>query len=286
MHELIAFFRLHSKWFVFAFYAVVSCMLLVSNNPYQQHVYLTSANAVASGVYGSGYEITSYFNLRDINNDLNARNAALQSEVVNLHERLDRLQEAHYTDTMRVDSTMSHFSFVVAHVINNSISRPFNYLTINRGSDDGIKTELGVIDQNGVVGIVSNVGAHNSRVISLLNPNFRLSCRVKGSNGFGSLVWPGGDPSVALLEELPRHTVYKVGDTIVTSGYSAVFPAGIPVGKIIGNKGSRKDNFFTLRVKLFADFSTLSTVQVVINNHRDELKALEAGEKDDENKGY
>lgn len=283
MHELFAFFRNNSKWFVFIIYVVISCMLLFQNNPYQHHVYLTSANTVASTVYGLGNEVTSYFNLRQINNDLNSRNADLQSEVLNLREQLDRLQEDRCTDTLRTDSTTGHFRFIMAHVINNSVSKPFNYLTLNKGSDDGIQTEWGVIDQNGVVGIISNVGPHSCRVISLLNPNFRLSCKVKNSEGFGSLVWSGTDPELALLEELPRHTVYHTGDTIVTSGFSAVFPPGIPVGTVISNDQSRKENFFTLKVKLFADFSTLSTVQVVVNNYRDELKALEEGEKDNEN---
>ena len=169
------------------FYVVLSCILLFQKNPYQHHVYLTSANAVASGTYSLSNEITSYFNLREINADLNARNAALQQEVVNLREQLDILHEKNFTDTMKVDSTMQHFEFIVAHVINNSVSKPYNYITINKGSNDGLKPEWGVIDQNGVVGIVSNVGPHTARVISLLNPNFRLSCKVKNSDGFGSL---------------------------------------------------------------------------------------------------
>lgn len=282
MNELIAFLRSNSKWFLFIIYVVISCMLLFHTNPYQHHVYLTSANAVASGVYGFSNEVTSYFNLREVNNDLNARNAALQSELINLREQLDRLHEEMYTDTLVTDSVMGHFEFKVAHVINNSISKPYNYLTLNKGSNDGIKPEMGVIDQNGVVGIISNVGPHSSRVISLLNPNFRVSAKVKNSDGFGSLVWSGNDPTLALLEELPRHTIYHMGDTVVTSGYSTVFPPGIPIGIVMSNDQSRKDNFFTLNVKLLPDFSTLSTVQVIVNNYRDELKALEAGESAEE----
>ena len=179
---------------------------------------------------------------------------------------------------------MRHFDFIVAHVINNSISHPFNYLTINKGSSDGIKPELGVIDRNGVVGIVSTTGAHSARVISLLNPHFRLSCKIKRSDYFGSLVWDGANPSQALLEELPRHTVFEPGDTIVTSGYSAVFPSGLPVGVIIGADTDRNQNFFTLRVRLLADFTTLGNVQVVINNQAEEIRALSAGEENDSKK--
>lgn len=134
---------------------------------------------------------------------------------------------------------------------------------------------MGVIDHSGVVGTISVAGPHYSRVISLLNPNFRLSCKIKGSEHFGSLVWDGDDPSVALLEELPRHTVFTAGDTIVTSGYSAVFPAGLPVGVIVEDHKDHKENFFTLRVKLFADFTRLSNVQIVVNNYRDEILEVE-----------
>lgn len=170
---------------------------------------------------------------------------------------------------------------MVAHVINNSISRPFNYITVNKGSRDGIRPELGVIDRNGVVGIVSNVGPGSSRVISLLNPHFRLSCKLKSTDYFGSLVWDGLAPDEALLEELPRHTNFAPGDTVVTSGYSAVFPAGLPVGVVMENESDRNQNFFTLRVRLLADFTTLGNVQVVINNRAEELRALTAGEEND-----
>lgn len=281
MHELIAFFTRNSKWFVFAIYVVVSCMLLFNSDPYRHHLYLTSASGIASAVYKTSNNVTSYFNLRETNEDLNRRNAALEQEVVNLRQQLDQLQERQYTDTLVPDSGVQHFEFIVAHVINNSVVHPYNYLTINKGRLDGIQPEMGVINQNGVVGIVSVVGAHASRVISLLNPHFRLSCKIKGSDNFGSLVWDGAKPEIAMLEELPRHTKFQPGDTIVTSGYSAVFPPGLPVGAIIADGEKHKENFFALKIKLFSDFSALSNVQVILNNYRTELKNLEAGEDDD-----
>lgn len=278
MNELFNFFVKNSKWFVFAIFVVISCMLLFHGNPYQQHVYLTSAGRVVSSVYKTSNNVTSYFNLREINDDLNRQNASLQKEIVMLRERIDGMMEKEFVDTLVPDSGVQHFDFIVAHVINNSISKPFNYLTINKGSEDGVKPELGVVDRNGVVGIVSNVGPHSARVISLLNPNFRLSCKIKRSDSFGSLVWDGKSPRQALLEELPRHTVFEPGDTVVTSGYSAVFPAGLPVGIVLEDDVDHNQNFFTLKILLFADFTTLGNVQVVVNNYRDELEALKAGE--------
>lgn len=284
MNELFSFLIKHSKWFVFTFLVVISCMLLFKDDPYRQHVYITSAGRLASTAYKGANNVTSYFNLHDINEDLNRRNAELQAQIVQMQERIDIMQEAGFTDTLVLEDDVRHFDFIVAHVINNSISRPFNYLTINKGSRDGIRPELGVIDQNGVVGIVSNVGPGSARVISLLNPHFRLSCKIKRSDYFGSLVWDGQSPEEALLEELPRHTVFNIGDTIVTSGYSAVFPAGLPVAVVLDDNTDKNQNFFSLRVKLLADFTTLGNVQVVVNSQADEIRALSAGEENDAKK--
>lgn len=260
---------------MFAFYVIISCVFLFDHNPYHHHVYMTSAGKLASSVYEEANTFTSYFHLRDINEDLQRRNASLETEVIGLRHQLRLYQEAAYADTMTVDETLNPYSFILAHVINNSISRPYNYITIEKGELDGIKPEMGVVDQNGVVGVVNIVAPHSARIISLLNPNFRLSCRVKGSDSFGSLVWDGVTYEEAVLEELPKHTVFKQGDTIVTSGYSAVFPEGIPVGTVIGKARGSNDNFFTLRVKLLTDFSQLSTVRIVSNALKEEIERVE-----------
>jgi rod shape-determining protein MreC len=257
---------------------VMAGCLLFNNNPYQHHVYLTSAGEVSSAVFDVAGNVTSYFNLRENNEDLNRRNADLQLEVIALREQVQHLHEKQAelrADTLAPFAALRHYQFIVAHVVNNSVMQAHNYITINKGSDDGVTPEMGVIDQNGVVGIVNVVSSHHARVISLLNPNFRLSCKIKGNESFGSLVWDGIDPRYAVLEELPRHTKYHRGDTVITSGYSAVFPENIPVGIVVSDNKGRNENFFALKVKLLSDFSTLNNVQVVVNNYSEELKALE-----------
>lgn len=257
-------------------------MLLSNGDPYHRHLYLTSANSVAATVYDVSNNATGYFNLREINADLNRRNAELQSEVLALRHSMQLEAEKHYTDTMALDSGVAPFRFIVANVVNNSISRPYNYLTINKGALDGVRPEMGVINATGVVGIVSVTGPHSARVISLLNPNFRLSCKLKHTDNIGSLVWDGRDPDIALLEELPRHTVYQPGDTVVTSGYSDVFPAGLPVGVVMQDDYNDQENFFTLKLRLLSDFSSLNNVQVVVSSMSAEYKSLEAGEGNEE----
>ena len=278
MRELLQFFIRNSKWFVFAIYVVASCVLLFTFNPYQHHVYLTSASQIAGAVYGAANNVTSYFNLRENNEDLNRRNVTLQNEVLALREQIQALRERH-ADSSEILPMARHYDFIVCHVINNSVMRPYNYITVNKGSNDGVAPEMGVIDQNGVVGIVNVVTPNYARVISLLNPHFRVSCKIKGDESFGSLVWDGKDPGSAVLEELPRHTVYHRGDTVVTSGHSAVFPPGLPVGIVESNNASDNDNFFSLRIRLLSDFTKLNNVQIVKNNNAAELNMLDEANK-------
>lgn len=275
MRNLFNFLVKYSAWFVFTFYVIVSCVLLFDRNPYQHHVYMTSAGRIASSVYEASNNVTSYFHLHDINEDLQYRNASLEAEVISLRRQLREYNELIYADTMIVAEPLRQYDFIIAHVINNSITHPYNYITIEKGSLDGIKPEMGVVDQNGVVGVVNIVGPHNSRLISLLNPDFRLSCKILGSDVFGSLVWDGKNHEEAILEELPKHTVFQPGDTIITSGYSAVFPEGIPVGIVKESLKNHDDNFFTLRIKLLTDFSKLSTVRIISNEMLDEIKEIE-----------
>jgi len=274
MNNLLNFFLKHSSWLVFLIYLIASCVLLFKDNPYQQSVYLTSANAVSATVYEGISEVTSYFHLKSINEDLQERNALLEQELIDLREQLG--EKAVENPGELHQPVLSHFHFVNARVISNSTARANNFITINRGADDGIKPEMGVIDANGVVGIVNVVGPHAARVISLLNPDMRLSCKLRGSEFFGSLVWDGKSPQYAILEELPKHIKFNVGDTVVTNGYSSVFPEGIIVGVVDRQTAGLNDSFITLRVRLTTNFSQLSAVRVITNDMREQLKKLEA----------
>ena len=276
MNNLLYFFIKARPWILFTVYAVIGCILLFNSNPYQHSVYLTSANSISTGVYNAASGVTSYFNLRNINEDLQRRNSDLELELLALKQQMLQFHDMEYAQTHPVDSALQRYNFILAHVINNSVHRPHNYITIQKGALDGIKPDMGVVDQNGVVGKVNVVGPHSARIISLLNNNLRLSFKVKSSNTVGSLVWDGDDYRVALLEEIPRHATFNKGDTIITSGYSTSFPEGIPVGVILGEKKGHDDNFHTLMVKLFTDFSKLSTVRIIVDNMAEELKVIEA----------
>ena len=275
MNNLLQFIIKHIHWFVFLIYMVVSCILLFRSNPYQQSVYLSSANSVASTVFEGYSAVTSYFGLKSANEEMQQQNTALLLEVAQLKKQLRNYQLQIPDTTGILAKSEQEYSFVVANVISNSVSQPANFITIDRGSLDGIMPEMGVVGHDGVVGIVNVVGPHSARVISLLNPQFRLSCKVKGSDFFGSLVWDGKDAYHAVLEEMPKHVKFAKGDTIVTSGYSSVFPEGLIVGTIVEQIKDKNDNFFSLRIALSTDFTQLSTVRTIKNNRQAEIMALD-----------
>ncbi len=277
MREIIDFIRHYSTWFVFTFYVLLSLLLLFNNNPYQRHVYMTSAGAVSASVYGAVNNVTSYFGLRQINDDLQQHVSDLETEILSLRKELTEYKEA--SDTVSFKG-QSDFTFIVARVINNSIAKPHNFITIDAGSEEGIRPEMGVIDHNGVVGVVDVVGKHHSRVISLLNPDLHLSCKLKGKDFFGSLVWDGNNCTEALLEEMPKHGNYAKGDIVVTSGFSAIFPKDIKVGKVIAITPDPDGTFVTLRVKLSTDFARLSTVRVIENSSLDDIMSVESVNED------
>lgn len=275
MRTLIDFLAKYSTSMLFLLYVLVSCILLFSGNLYQRSVYLTSANAVSSSIYGVAHGVTGYFNLRSINSDLQQRNASLENEVLNLKNEIAYLKTILPPDSLSLTNIpVSRFNFVMATVINNSTSKARNFFTINRGSIDGIKPGMGVVDHNGILGIVNVTGRKSARVISVLNITQKFSVKVKGTNHVGSLTWKEGNPDVAYVEELPRHIHYHVGDTIVTSGYSTTFPEGIPVGYVMAQIRTGDDNFYTLKIRLSADFNELSTVRVIIDEFKEEMDSL------------
>lgn len=188
MRNLIDFLVKYSTAMLFMLLVLLSCILLFTGNTYQQSVYLTSANAFAGSIFEVGQSVTGYFNLRNINQDLQQRNASLENEVLNLKNEIAYLKTIVPLDSAteaRIPS--ARFDFVMATVINNSTHRPRNFFTINRGSADGIMPGMGVVDQNGIVGIVNVTGKKSARIISVLNETQRFSVKVKGSNYVGSL---------------------------------------------------------------------------------------------------
>ena len=273
MRNLLNFLIKYSTWFVFTFYVLISCILLVKSSSDHFSVYMSSANAIGGAIYRTTSEVTEYFGLRAVNQKLQESNARLENEVLNLRQQLSQyqimLQDA--SDSLRINQ---RFGYVGASVINNSTRHPRNHFTIDRGSADGIAPGMGVVDQSGVVGIVDVTGKHTARVISLLNQNQHFSAKIKDTPYVGSLTWRGDDPSVAFLEEVPRHAKFHIGDTIVTSGFSTTFPEGINIGTVMGKVKTNDDTFLSLKIRLASNFKTLGTVRIINDVLKQELDSL------------
>ena len=263
MRNLLNFLIKYNYWFLFLLLEVTSFVLLFRFNRYQQSLFFTSANAAVGAVYETTGSVKSYFHLRSINSDLLDRNLLLEQQLVALQNRL--LQQGVDSATMHSieRATPGSFRLHEAKVIKNSLSFEDNYLTLDKGSADGIRPEMGVVDARGVVGIVFKTSPHYAIVISLLNSKSSISCKIAGSDYFGYLKWQGGDVQYAYLKDLPRHAQFNLGDTVVTSGYSTVFPEGIMVGTVDDMQDSHDSLSYLLKVKLATDFGKVNAVRVV-----------------------
>ena len=278
MRKLLDFLLGKKHWFLFILFEVLSVTLIYRNNSYQRSVILNSSNVVSGYLLSLSGNIQSYFNLREINKNLQEQNGQMELKLLELQEQIESMQADTVTfKGAAADSTTMPFPyrFIVADVVNNNIVHLSNYITINKGKYDGIKPDMGVVSETGVVGIVSNVSEHFSVVIPLLNPKSKISCKVFRSNYFGYLAWDGKEAAYATLEEIPRHSEFQQGDTIVTSGYSAIFPPGLIVGTIEGFSKEHDDNFYALRIKLATSFASLHHVRVITNSLQDEQINIE-----------
>lgn len=274
MRNLLNFLIKYGTWFVFLFYVTVSAVLLVTHNSYRQSVYLTSANVASAALNSTTSQVTGYFHLRGINESLQESNARLQNEVLNLSNQLAECR-ALLNDSAMKSTFLNRFDYIPATVISNSVRHPRNYFSINKGTLDGVRVGMGIVDQNGVAGIVNVAGPHTARAISLLNETQKFSVKIKGTNYIGSLAWKGSDPAVAYMGEVPRHTKFHVGDTVVTSGYSTTFPPDIPVGTVMNRIKGSDDNFYILKIRLTSDFRALSAVRVIKDEYKNELDSLQ-----------
>ncbi|WP_431433504.1 rod shape-determining protein MreC [Bacteroides hominis] len=275
MRNLLNFLLKYNHWFLFILLEVISFVLLFRFNHYQHSVYFSSANVVAGKVYEVSGGITSYFHLKSVNEDLLDRIMELEQQNSNLENALVK----HLSDSTELNSIRNlsdtDYEIFKARVINNSLNLVDNYITLNRGSKDGIRPEMGVVDGNGVVGIVYETSSHYSRVISVLNSKSSISCKIVGSEYFGYLKWEYGDSRYAYLKDLPRHAEFNLGDTVVTSGYSTVFPEGIMIGTVDDMADSNDGLSYLLKVKLATDFGKVSEVRVIARTGQREQKELE-----------
>lgn len=264
MYNLLDFLRKYHHWFLFLLLEALSVVMLLSYNSYQGNAWLSSANHIAGKVYEVESGVTSFFSLTRVNEELTLRNFYLERQV----DQLRRLYTDATNDTTVAERNelrfLSQFKLIPAKVVSNTINKPDNLITINKGKDDGVEVDMGVACGNGVVGVVYLVSDHYAVVIPALNSSSsRISCAIRSRNYFGYLHWTGGDPTIAFVEDIPRHAKLKKGEWVVTSGYSSIFPQGILVGQIEKVFNSNDGLSYKLQIRLSTDFSCLRDVVVI-----------------------
>lgn len=263
MRNLIEFLSHHAHWVLFLLLEAVAVTLLFRFNSYQGSVWFTSANAVVGKVYEWNSAVTSFFSMSRANEQLTLRNFYLERQVKQL-ARLYAEQTGDTTVTRRNERDfLREYDLVPAKVVSNTLDRADNLLTIDRGEADGVKADMGVVSGQGLVGVVLTASSHYAIVLPVLNTKSRISCAIRGRGYFGYLRWYGGDPSVAYVEDIPRHARFNRGDWVETSGYSAIFPPGVMVGRIEQVYNSRDGLSYRLKVRLATDFGCLRDVCVV-----------------------
>ena len=271
MKHLLEFLWRFRHWLLFIVLEALSLALLLHFNSYPRSVWLSSAGRVAGIVYEWADGVTSYFRLKGVNEDLSRRNAWLE-ERVSVLER--HLREAGDTSAAALQLPPP-YQTIRARVIKNSLNLVDNYITLDHGEAAGVRPDMGVAGTDGVVGIVYKVSARYALVLPVLNSRSNLSCMIQGSGYFGYLRWEGGDPRYAWLEDLPRHAEFELGDTVVTSGYSAVFPQGVTVGTVDDAVDADDGLSYRLKIRLTTDFGRLDAVRILARTGREEQKRLE-----------
>lgn len=242
-----------------------------NNLDFHKSKFVNSANSISGGLYSQISNITEYLDLKSENKFLAEENTRLK----NLLEKNNSI--SFNSDSTVTDSIKYHqkYTFTTAKIINNNYSNGFNFLTINKGENDGINKEMAVINSRGIIGFTDYTSSGYARVQSILNRNSKINARLKNSNYFGSLGWDGKNYNIVQLSDIPRQAPLKIGDTIETGGMSTIFPEGVLIGTISKiNKGNTADN--KVDVTLFNDMSNLNFVYVVKNLDKEEIKSLEA----------
>jgi rod shape-determining protein MreC len=270
MRNLFLFLWKYNFFILFLLLEMLCGYLIVRNNNFQRASFTNSTNEAAVKVNSVVSAVTEYINLRITNDALSRENAGLKTLMPNVYY-VDSAIRRSISDTI----LKQQYTYMTAKVINNSINRRNNYLTLDRGRLQGVKPEMGVVCPDGIVGIVKDVSDHYCTVMSFLHKSSLVSSRIKRTEFIGSMKWEGIDASHASLDDIENHVKVMKGDTIITTSFSSVYPEGIMIGVVDKVSPGSGSTFQDISVKLSTEFGSLSYVYIVDNLFKDEQKALE-----------
>lgn len=271
MRSLFAFVIKHNFIFIFVLLQAFSFWLMVQNTAYQGSRVLNSSNSAVASLYETSANATEYLSLREENDRLANENTvlrnALKSNLYVLPLKVYKINDTIYRQ---------QYTYISSKVVNSSVNKMRNYLTLNVGNDMGVKRDMAVMSGDGIVGIVTDASDNFSSVMSLLHKDLRVNCQLKRDGSFGPLTWNGDDYRHCILTDIPTHVKIKAGDTVVTSELSGIFPEGIMVGTVESFERKSNESFFTVKVKLSADLKKVKHVYVIKNKFKDERDSLES----------
>ena len=274
MYNLVRFLVRYHLFFFFLLLEGFCFYLIYQNSHYHQASFVNMANSANGRVYKSYSGVTDYLYLKKFADSLVKENASLHARLMDSKNDTITVQKEQM-DTLSKKMEQV-YTYTAAKVIRNSVNQSSNYIYINRGRNQGITPQMGVIDPSGVVGQVVNVTDDYAAVMSLLNKKFQVSVKLKHTNYFGPLSWEGKNTTMAKLKEIPKHVKLKVGDTLVTSGYSELFPENVMVGTVKHMNAEPEENFLDIDVALSTNMNNLSYVYVVTNLKKKELQILDS----------
>jgi len=272
MRTLLRFIQKYSNFLLFLVLETVANVFIVQGSNYQRSKIIGLNRQVSGYVFSKVDGIREYLSLKETNQVLVRENMALRNRLDHIELRFDSsIVRSEFRDPY-------HYQYVPSRVVRNSVYKQYNYMTLDRGKKQGVFRDMGVISDEGLVGIVLEASNSFATVIPIINRDFRLSVKLKSNNYAGILQWEGESPLFALLNEIPFHVDLTDQDTIMTSGFSSIFPEGIEVGTI-DSYTLEKGNFYEIRVKLSTDFQRLFHVNVIRNFRQEEQQDLEGQDR-------
>lgn len=277
MRNLLIFINKYNAFFLFIIFEVSALVIYIKFNSFQKASFINSTSKLTGTLYTQVNELYGYLSLREVNDSLAKENARLRGQL-KASFYIDSVNKKQVTDTIY----KQQYTYIEAKVINNSTNRSNNYITINRGSLQGVGKGMGVICSSGIVGKVVFVGPHMSIVQSLLHKDSRFSAMLSKNHEIGYIEWTDDlDPHKGYLKDVSNNAQPHVGEEVVTSEFS-LFPAGIPVGKVSNLRTKNGGFALNMEVRLAVDYGKLQYVDVVVNKFAEEQAGLEAQQKKDE----
>lgn len=274
MDSLLKFLKRIHFLLIFIVLEVLSMISLIGQDVRRNSVFNTSANYLFGNLYEVTWRYVGYFYLREENASLMKQLSKIRSNSIQSYS-MDTAQFHNHYDTLG----KLKYKYITAAVVKNSVARQNNFLTLDVGEEEGVAQDMAVVSPNGAVGVIVATSKHYSLAISVLNKKIGISAKLKYNNFYGSIIWPGEDYRYAILNEIPNHVELHQGDTVVTSGYSSIFPPEIPIATIESFEKNSEDNFYKINVKLLTDLKCLSNVFIIQNMMQDEQLELEDEEK-------